>query len=78
MFLEMAVVAQPEKLDHEPLLPLFHLTALTSEYVSYFQSRFFTPLGRKRQILHISLMNDIHILYDDKCKIGTKPPDAKV
>jgi hypothetical protein len=38
----------------------------------------FTPSGRNREILNISFMNDIYILYDDGDKIGTKPPDGEL
>jgi hypothetical protein len=43
-----------------------------------FSKSIFTPLGRHRELLNISFMNDIYILYDDKDKIATTPPDTEL
>jgi hypothetical protein len=36
------------------------------------------PSERNREILNISFMNDIYILYGDRDMIGTKPPDDEL
>jgi hypothetical protein len=46
-------------------------------HVQYFPKLIFTPSGMNREILNISFMNDIYVLYDDRYKIGTKPQDAE-
>jgi hypothetical protein len=78
MYFERPVFPQPEKLDHEPLLLFFHFTAFTSDARLAFSKSIFTPSGRNRESLDMSFMNRIHILYDDICKIGRKPPDAEL
>jgi hypothetical protein len=45
--------------------------------VQYVQGPFFTPSGRN-QNLNASIMNNIHIPYDDIYKIEAKPPDPEV
>jgi hypothetical protein len=72
------VFPQPEKLDPKPLMSFFHFTALTSDGHLKFSKSIFTPSGRNREFLDMSFMNCIHILYDDRCKIGRKQPDAEL
>jgi hypothetical protein len=72
------VFAQPEKLDHEPLLYFFDLTALTSDGRLVSSKWIFTPSGKNREFSDMSFMNRIHIIYDDRCKIGRKLPDAEL
>jgi hypothetical protein len=38
----------------------------------------FTPSRRNKEILNILFMNDTYILYDERDKIRTKPPDAEL
>jgi hypothetical protein len=78
MYFSMPVFPQPEKLDHERLLSLCDFPALTSDERFVFSKSIFTPSGRNRELLHMSFMNHIHVLYDDICKIGRKPPDAEL
>jgi hypothetical protein len=78
MYLAPAVSQQPKKLDHESLLSFVHFTALTSDARFLFSKWIFTPSGTNREILNASCMNDISILYDNRDKIGTKPPDAEL
>jgi hypothetical protein len=73
-----AVISWPEKLDHEILLSFVCFTALTSHARSVLSKSIFTPSGREREDLNILFMNDTYILYDDRDKTGTKPPDAGV
>jgi hypothetical protein len=77
MYLARAVFPSPEKLDTN-LCRLFPLTALTSEARLVFSKSIFAPSGRNRDILNILFMNGIYILYDNRNKIGIKPPDAEL
>jgi hypothetical protein len=56
-YLARAAVMQPEKLDHEPLLPFFLSLRGSLMYVSYFQSRFFTFSGRNFEYDTLSLFS---------------------
>jgi hypothetical protein len=78
MNLARAVFQQPDKLDHESLLSFVHFPALTSDVRLVFSKSILIPSENNGKNLNISFMNDIYILYNDRNKIGTKPPDAEL
>jgi hypothetical protein len=78
MYFARRIFPQTEKLDHEPLPSFFYLTALTLDGRLVFSMSIFIPSGRNRELLDMSFMNRIYILYDDIWKIGGKLPDAEL
>jgi hypothetical protein len=78
MYLAGAVFTQPEKLDHEPLLPFFHFPALTSHDPLTFFKVGFHRRGKNREIPNMSLTNHNYALDDDMCKIRIESPDAEL
>jgi hypothetical protein len=78
MYLAGAEFTEPEKLDHEPLLPFFNFPALTSHDPLIFFKVDFQPRGKNRELENMPFMNYIHTLDDDMCKIGMESPDAEL
>jgi hypothetical protein len=78
MYFARPIFPQPEKLDHKSLLSFFDFPAFTSDGRVVFSMSIFAPSGKTREFLDIPFMNRIHILYDDICQIGRKPPDEEL
>jgi hypothetical protein len=74
----LAAFTEPEKLDHEPLVPFFHFPALTSHDPLTFFKVDFHPRERTRELESMPFMSYIHTLNDDMCKIGMESPDAEL
>jgi hypothetical protein len=58
MYFARPVFPQPEKLDHEPLVSFFDLTALTSGGRFLFSKSIFTTSGRNREFLDMPFTSD--------------------
>jgi hypothetical protein len=78
MYLAGAGFTEPEKLEHEPLVPFFHFPALRFHDPLTFFKVDFHPRGRNRELENTPFMNHIHTLYGDMCKIGMESPDAEL
>jgi hypothetical protein len=83
VYLGRVIFTQPGKLDHKPLLP-FSIFLSSCPMTRWDVSKsIFTPEGgieneRTRELENMPLMNHIHILYDDLCKIWMESPDVEL
>jgi hypothetical protein len=77
MYLARVVFPEPENLDHKSLL-FFPFGCIDVRCIFSTFNVDFHPSRMNRENLNTSFMNGINILYDDRDKIGIKPPDAEL